>query len=47
MFWALRGGGQFGVLLSTTYKLHPVPTTGYVGLTLEIGFLGGVNSTVM
>ncbi len=47
LFWALRGGGTFGVILSVTYRLHAVPATGAVGMSLSLSFLRGVDSSAL
>lgn len=42
LFWALRGGGgNFGVVTSLTYQLHPVGPTVTAGLLLHDGERGG------
>jgi hypothetical protein len=46
LFWALRGGGggTFGVILSTTYRIHPIPDDGVAGLKLSVTLLQGATT---
>ncbi len=34
------------MVTAVTYRLHPTPPSGYVGLYMTVGFLAGLNSSV-